>query len=278
MTLLTRQISLLLSSDERNGAVNRTADGSEFTVNLDNENIKVPEEAVDCNVWCQDAEYFFTFPNIIEGVNDLITITYDDTVNPLYTMDLVVPQGLYSINDLNNKLQILQFNSPAYPETSSLIELIGDDATQKVLIKYNYDGVRIDLQGTQTFREIIGYDSGLYPLAGPSLENTFSTGQNVAQFNTLKYVLFSVDLCDNGFANNTRYDFYVARSLINKSVGEQVTYEPTLLMRLPARNLIGKKLSRTRVKLLDDLGNDVNTNAETYSIHVVIEYSVLIGD
>lgn len=274
MSLITKHTSLLLSSSESNGAVNKTADGSEFTVNLDDENIVIPEDALDCNIWVQDAEYFFTFPNILTGVNDLITITYLNAPNPILTYNLVIPQGLYSINDLDEAIQVLLLNQVGYPEATPLIELLGQDATQKVLIKYNYDGVRVNLNGAQTFRDIIGFEAGLYPAAGVSTANTYDTAQNVAAFNTLKYVLFSCDLCDNGFANNTKYDFYVARSLIDKDVGQQITYTPPLKQKLSAVNLIGKKLSRTRIKLLDDLGNDVNTNNETYSIHVIIEYQI----
>lgn len=274
MPYVNKHITLLLSSDETNGASNKTSDGSEFTVFLDDENIVIPEKAVECNLWVLDAEYFFTFPNILTGVNDLITVTYLDGVNPLFTMNLVVDQGLYGITDLNNKLEILQFNYAGFPEPSPLFELVGDDATQKALIKYNYAGVRVDLTGAQTFRDLIGFDGGLYPTAGVSAANTFDSAQTSAEFNTLKYVLFSCDLCDNGFANNVKYDYYIARSLITAGIGEQVVYSPTLKMMLPANNLIGKKLSRTRVKLLDDKGNDVNTNNEVYSIHVVIEYVV----
>lgn len=275
MALITKHVSLLLSSDATNGAVNKTDDGSEFTVNLDDENIIIPAEAVDCNLWLQDAEYFFTFPNVLTGVNDQITIDYDDGIGT-YSFALTIAQGLYSITDLDEAIQVLLLNEVGYPEASSLIELLGHDATQKVLIKYNFDGIRVDLTGAQTFRDLIGFESGEYPTAGPSSENTFDTAQNVANFNTLKYVLFSCDLCDNGFANNNRYDFFVARSLIDKNVGQQVTYVPPLKQKLAANNLIGKKLSRTRIKLLDDKGEDVNTNNETYSVHVVIEYSLFV--
>jgi hypothetical protein len=274
MALITKHISLLLSSDEANGATNKTADGSEFSVELDNENIVIPESAVDCNIWVQDAEYFFTFPNVLTDVNDKMRITYDNGVDPLFDYTLTIPQGLYSITDLDEIIQVLLLNQPGYPEASPLIELIGQDATQKVLIKYNYDGVRVDLTAGDTIRDLIGFDAGLYPNAGNSLANTFDTAQNVAAFNTLKYVLFSCDLCDNGFASNNRYDFYVCRSLIDKAVGQQIVYAPPLKQKLNASNLIGKKLSRTRVKLLDDRGQDVNTNNETYSIHVIIEYNV----
>ena len=62
------------------------------------------------------------------------------------------------------------------------------------------------------------------------------------------------------------------------NVGQQVIYAPSIKMKMNANNLIGKKLSRTRVKLLDDQGDDVNTNNETYSLHLVIEYVIDISN
>ena len=267
-------ISILLSSDTTNGAANKTANGSEFTIFLDDENVEIPDSATSCTMYVQDAEMMYSFPNIITGENDLITITYDDGINPLFTMNIVIPQGLYSISDLDDAIEVAQFNYALFPETSPLIGLLGSDAQQRVLIEYNYAGVRVDFTGSQTFRELIGFDSALYPTAGVSVANTFDTAPNIAAFNTLQYVLISCNLVDNGIRLNNKYDFYICRILITTQVGHQQTFQPQIKMRLDASNLIGKKLSSTRVKLLDQNGADVNTNNENYSINVVIEYTM----
>jgi hypothetical protein len=276
--LLKKHYPILLSSDVLDGAININSDGSSFDASLDQEDIIIPKDAKNCNIFVQDAEFIYSFPNILTGVNDLITITYNDGINPLFTYNLVIPQGLYSINDLDNALKVELLNQPGYPVSSPLIEFIGSDPTQKVLIKYNYSGVRVDLTGSQTFREIIGFNSNLYPLAGVSTINTFDTAENVAKFNTVRYVTLACSLVDNGMRIGNRYDFYVARILINVEVGQQQIYSPQIKTAIPANNLIGKKLNKTRIRMLDQNGNSVNTNNEFFSLNLVIEYEIIIDE
>ena len=273
MSLVTKQIPLLLSSAVENGAINKTDDGSEFTASLDNEDIFVPSEAINCSLFVQDAEYSFTFPNIRPGVNNTIRINYDDGINPVFVMDIEIPKGLYGISELDYELQYLMLNYPNYPESEPLFSLIGQVATQKTNILFNYSGVSIDFTSSDSLADILGFNRAILPLGG-SVAGITLVGERIAQFNTLKYILISCDLCDNGFANNNTYDFYVCRSLIDGSPGSQILYQPQIKYKVPATNLVGKKLSRTRVKLLDDKGKDIDTNEEDYSIQVIIEYQI----
>ena len=276
--MLKKHYPIILSSDTLDGATNITENGAEFDVELDNGDLYIPDHAKNCNIFVQDAEFVYSFPNIITGQNDLITITYDDTINPLVTYNIVIPQGLYSVNDLDTELTVQLLNQPAYPEVIPLINFIASDAQQKVLIKYNFLGIRVDITGSQTFKEIIGFDSNLYPLSGVSVANTFDTAQNTANFNSTRYVIIACDLVDNGVRVGNQYDFYLARILIDVNVGFQQIYAPAIKMNIPANNLIGKKISKTRVRLLDQNGKDVNTNNEFYSINIVIEYEIAIED
>jgi hypothetical protein len=269
--MIKKQYPILFSSDPTDGAVRISQNGSTFSVDLNNEEIIIPANAQNCNIFIQESEFIYNFPNIIQGVNDRITISYvKNAVTNIY--NLVIPQGLYSVNDLNTQVQIELYNQMGYDEAAPLIELLGSDPQQKVLIKYNFDAVSVDLTGINTFRDIIGFNSGIYT----GDKDTFITAQNVAQFNTVRYVLLSCDLVDNGLRVGNRYDFYVCRMLIDVAVGEQQLYRPLIRSMIPASNLIGKRLSSTTLRLLDQSGVELNTNGEYYSLNLIIEFEVPI--
>ena len=276
MTIIQKQIHLLLSSDDSQGAVHKNDLGSSFFVDLETQNIEIPKDALDCVMYIEDGEYVFSFPNVIVNENDRIFISYNDGVNLQYDMDIQIPAGLYSIHDLDDTLQILQYNYPNFPEATPLVELVGNSATQRVLFRYNYDGIRIDLSQSASIRNLIGFDSGLYPILGPSISNTFDTAQSTANFNNVKFVLFSCTLCDKGFCHNLKYDYYCGRSLVTVGVGEQQQYLPKHKKKLEANSLIGNTLPRVHVKMLNDKGELLDTNGENFSISVVIEYSIKI--
>ena len=266
---------IILSSDPDNGAININQNKNEFDVDLTNQNIIIPSTALNCSLYVKDCEFIYNFPNIKTGINDTIRILYTDSSANDYEFNLTIPQGLYLYQELSNEIGVQLINEIGYPESNPLIELIGNDPQQKILIKYNYANVRVDLSGNTTFRDLIGFDSGLYPDSGPSSSgNTFDIGQNVARFNTIEYIILSCDLVDNGINLNDQYEFYIARIPITTSIGQQQIYQPNNEDKLNASNLIGKKLSRTRVRLLDQNGLDISTNSENFSSHIIIEYTL----
>ena len=274
--MITKYYPLLLSSDPKDGATNITNNGSEFDTPFDVNNtsaVIVDENAESCFLYVIDAEFFYTFPNINTGVNDQITITYTDG-GPLETYNITIPQGLYSVDDLNSQLTVELLNQVGYGETSPLIELIGSDPQQKVLIKYNYDGVRVDLTGAKTFRELIGFDSGLYPTAGNSTANTFDTANSVAKFNTVRYVLISCSLVDDGMKVGVNFDSYICRILLDVEPGRQKTYVPPIKIPINASSMIGKKVSKVRTRMVDQNGESLDTNDEFFSVNVILEYQV----
>lgn len=273
--MISIQEHIILSSDPNNGAININQNKNEFDIDLTNQNIIIPTTAVSCTLHVNDCEFIYNFPNIKTGVNDNIRILYTDSSANDYEFNLTIPQGLYLYQELSNEIGIQLINEVGYPEENSLIELIGNDPQQKILIKYNYANIRVDLSGNTTFRDLIGFNSGLYPISGPSSgSNTFDIAQNIAKFNQIEYVILSCDLVDNGINLNDQYEFYISRIPITTGIGQQQIYTPNYENKINCSNLIGKKLSRTRVRLLDQNGIDIDTNSENFSAHIIIEYLI----
>lgn len=75
--MLPEEISFVVSSDPDAGAINKTADGSYFEIQLD-EGLTIPKEALNVNVRVEEATIWWVVPNIIKGQNDKMYITGED--------------------------------------------------------------------------------------------------------------------------------------------------------------------------------------------------------
>ena len=104
--LVESEISLLVTSDPSQGAVNVSSDGSSFEIQLD-EPIEVPKDALNVNVSVEEATIWWSIPNIITGVNDKIYIYGDnDVAVPVPQLFVItIAQGLYDLTGLNNSVQ-----------------------------------------------------------------------------------------------------------------------------------------------------------------------------
>ena len=276
--LIPNEVSLLVTSDPSQGAINVTNDGSSFEVQLDDP-IVIPADALNVNVSVEEATVWWVVPNIITGVNDTIYIFGDDDsgvpVPQLFTV--VIPQGLYDLTGLNNSVQsgleALGARTISGGVPLPLITLTPDDATQKVVIRFNYTNVTVDFSAarTDTFREIIGFDELIYgPFAAAPLN---ILAPNIAAFNTVNSFLIASDLVNTGIRFNNRYNQVIAQVLINVSPGSQIISTPFNPAKSNAQPLAGSNRSNLRFRLTDEKLRPVNTNGEYWSARVVIRYS-----
>ena len=191
-SFIPEEISLIVSSDPQAGAINISSDGSQFEIQLDDEGITIPRDAINVNVSVEESTVWWSIPNIIEGVNDKFYVFGDDDTLPapipqLFTV--VIPQGLYDLAGLNQTLSsgleaLGARTQTAGGETLSLISLTADDATQKVRIRFNYTNSYVDFAPNDTMRDILGYDAQQYgPFAGAPLS---ILAPNTAAFNQVK--------------------------------------------------------------------------------------------
>ena len=81
--MVKQEVSMIVSSSPNNGAVNMSADGSYFEIQLQDA-LAIPAEALNATLSVEEASVWFTTPNIISGKNDKIYIT-GPSASPLIT-------------------------------------------------------------------------------------------------------------------------------------------------------------------------------------------------
>ena len=275
--MLPEEISFIVSSDESQGAVNKSADGSYFEIQLD-DGLKIPKDALNVNIKVEESTIWWTVPNIINGVNDTFSIYGDDDTLPvpvpqLYTV--VIPQGLYDLSGLNQAVLsgLEALGARTIDSTGNALPLINfsaDDATQKVILRLNYTNSYCDFSVGQTPRDIIGFNSQQY---GPNVGAPINIlAPNVAEFNQINFFLVHSDLVNRGIRFNNKYNQTIAQVLIDVAPGSQIVSANFHPAKSNGQFLAGSVRTLIRFWLTDDKQRSVNTNGENWSARIVIEY------
>ena len=150
--------------------------------------------------------------------------------------------------------------------------MIPDTATQKVVIKLR-EFYQIDFTISESFRELLGFNSRLVPAVHATIDNQFENGDSPAKFNSLLYYLIHSDLASgHGIRINNRYNDVIAQVPIISEAGSQINYESRTPQRIPCPNLIGQSLRELHFWLTDDKGNFVDTLGEVWSTRLNIHY------
>ena len=267
--LLQEEFSIILTSDPSGAASNISADGSRFEVQLD-ESLRVPDDAINCNISMENATIWWSVANIITGTNDKRYIHGLDTSDVEQDFTITIPQGLYDLPALNSKIQQLLENADGKISPYNNIDLIADNATSKVVIKFNYSVNTIDFSQSDTPRTTLGFASAVYGAYAGAPENVLAP--DVANFNSVDSFLLHCDLVDRGILMNNSYSQVVGQVLIDVSPGSQIIYNPFNPTKVEANNLIGASRRTIRVFLTDQAGDPVNTNGEFYSLKLKVSY------
>lgn len=72
--LIPHEISMLISSDTDQGAINKSADGAYFEIQLQ-DGLKIPTDAINTTIATEESTVWWSIPNISTGVNDKLYIT-----------------------------------------------------------------------------------------------------------------------------------------------------------------------------------------------------------
>lgn len=271
---LEEEVSFLVSSDPAQGAVNVNEGGNAFEIQLD-QPIEIPKDAINVNVSVEESTIWWVVPNIITNENNTFYVFGDLEAGGQQLFQIQIQQGLYDLTGLNNSLQselekagartLDALNNPL-----PLISLAPDDATQKVIIRFNYPNVYVDFQPGNTPREILGFNALQYGPFPGAPQNELAP--NVASFNQVNYFLIASDLVQKGIRFNNRYNQVITQVLINVAPGSQIVSTPFNPAKSPAQELAGAKRSNIRFRLTDDKLRPVNTNGEYWTCRVVIRY------
>lgn len=271
---IEEEVSFLVSSDPAQGAVNVNKGGNAFEIQLD-QPIEIPKDAINVNVSVEESTIWWVVPNVITDENDTFYVFGDLEAGGQQLFQIQIEQGLYDLTGLNNSLQsglekagartLDALNNPL-----PLVSLAPDDATQKVIIRFNYPNVYVDFQPGNTPREILGFDALQYgPFPGAPQDEL---APNTASFNQVNYFLIASDLVQKGIRFNNRYNQVITQVLINVAPGSQIVSTPFNPAKSPAQELAGAKRSNIRFRLTDDKLRPINTNGEYWTARVVIRY------
>ena len=275
--LVPEEINFLVTSDPKQGARNVTPSGSRFTVRLE-EPIEIPKDALNCTITVEESTVWWTVPNIITGENDKLYVTGPTQANPAVdqTVAIVIPQGLYDVSGLNESVQNLLENagfqvSDGVPAVSKpIFTITSDDATSKVVLRFEYPTTEIDFTPADTPKNILGFDSLVYgPYVGAP-QNILAP--SVAGFNTVNYFLIHSDLAPQGIRFNNSYNQTISQVLIDVAPGSQIVSTPFNPAKSNCDRLAGTKIDTFTVWLTDDAQREVNTNGEYFSARIVIRW------
>lgn len=263
----THEIPIIVSSDPNAGALNVSADGSSFEVNLEDP-IRIPRDAKSVDVIVQEATVWWVIPNIITGQNDKFYLEHLAT--PYVA---TIPQGLYDLSGLQTaaEREIVAVGAPA-----GLFNFIADEPTQKVVIRFNQAGTQIDFTQADTFRGLMGFNSQLVPLA-PSVGIYTQLADNEAAFNVVDYFLIHSDLVSRGIRINNTYNQTISQVLIDVPPGSQIVSRPFNPPPSPAWSLIGDIRKSLRFWITDQNNAPVNTVGEAWSARIIIRYTELLS-
>ena len=266
--IVNKQLSYTFSSNTSTGAANIQNNGASFSVAL-NSPIYIPKGTVDCTVEVLQAAVWNTSPNIaVEFGNYRLRFTYNENV-----YGFVIPDGLYSLTDLNTTISRLLANAGL---ASNLFILSGDQSTQKTVITYSVSGVRIDFTRPDSIRTVLGFDARLSPVGGISAAGQSDFSDNTAVFNRINSFFVRSSMVNNGLPLNNVGSGIIAAIPITAAPGSQINYAPTIPIAVDASNLPGTTLQFISFDLLDQELRYVNTVGEDWSITLAIKYKILL--
>jgi len=271
--LYPRVASYSFTSDPRSGAKNIHNNGSSFSVAL-NKPISIPSGAISCTVDVVQAKIWFVTPNISAALGNNNFYFNSATVNP-GSYHIVIPDGLYSLDDLNTTLQ-REFSNLGF--ASNIISLSPDGPTSRSILSYSIADLDVDFTQPNTVREVLGFDSRQSPPTPPSSAGESDYGDQPAAFNQINsfYIRSSLIASDGLPINNTGVGI-IASVPTNVEPGRQIVHEPQIPVEIDAADIIGRPIQSISFDLVDDQFRPVNTVGEYWSIILHIRYNVLMS-
>lgn len=271
MAFIQKEFSMIISSDTDNGAINKSSDGSRFEIQLEN-GLEIPKGAHNITVQVENATIWNSVPNIITNVNDQIVINGLTAADVEATYTITFPQGLYNLSQLNASLEYQLRDAGGKYDPLPMVNFTADEATNKVEMHVNYDGVQVDFTTSRTIGQMLGFNSALYGDYADAPDTILAN--NVATLNNIDYFLIHSDLTNLGMRVNNKYYQTIAQVLIDVAPGSQIISQPNHPPRIECPHLAGNTRSHIRFWLTNHQNEAVNTAGENYSMRIVFKYEV----
>ena len=261
------EITLLVNSAYGS---NKSVDGHSFVQRL-SPPLRVPAgrnaviEATEVNIW-------HVSPNIIAGTNNILIFTFS-AVSGGSAQTFTFPQGLYSLNSINLRLQHFLISLGLDQNTVSFVPV---QAESKLLIHFQPDSASGTIginfgDAANSMREFLGFQ-GSGNLSATTESSVY--GSHVSKFNSLEYYkLEAVGLSiSGGYSENGNNDSNTIAVVVpNVSPSQLIVQRLAHPIKLHC-NIAGATISQITWRLLDNNDEPVNTNSENFSARVRITY------
>jgi len=155
--VVRRETAFILDSSILGGAINKTADGSGFSVQLDPPLI-IPPNAINATIDVEESAIWNTTPNIFDSgpkQNNLFQFFYS---RPRIQLNLEIPKGAYEVFQIEQEINRAIIEGSNGDITSNAIQLIPNRATGRIGVKVLYSNIYKILSNNNTI--VIDYGTG----------------------------------------------------------------------------------------------------------------------
>lgn len=270
--LVPVEIPLVVSSNPNLGSFNLSTTPNSFDafrVDLD-QPIAIPKNAKNCMLQVLSSQIWNNEPNVISGVNDALRVTGPDTLDVTTVFDIVIPQGSYSVSELNQRIQIELSNAGAKTSPDPLISLTPDEATQKIDLRIFYTGAIVDFTVPNSCWEILGFNNT--DVLTATFDGESFLAPNEAKFNVINYYLISSNLVSQGLRFNNTYRQIINQTNIDVRPNSLIVSQPFNPSKIECPELVGQVRSNFDIRLLKDDFSAANTRGEYFSVRMAITY------
>ncbi len=266
MSYIERELSVLTTNDP-NSAFSINTNRNRWSFNYPG-SISFPQNARDLTVEIPAAQVWYSSHLIKQGVNDLVNVTVGGVGPNLITF----PPGLWSVTDLNTKLQELitvAFNNNAHVNK---ITLQGEAATGRIKVVFSKNGsgggsefLELDFPVSKSIGALLGWNNGtVVDNSVFSYTGGIVVSPNQANFDATGSYLFCSNL-GGGIPVNSARSGVLAQIPINAPAGGQILFQPPIPAKVDVSGLVGKTLNIFEFFILDQSGNEVTFNQEIHS-------------
>jgi len=268
--LVKREIALILDSDENSGALNKTTDGSTFSVQFE-QPIHIPRNAINPTLDVEESAVWFSTPNVFDGSTGETpnnTFRVNDVLN---TYNLTIPQGIYDIPAI--KQAINDAYTDASGITSQFLSVLRlNEATGRTELSVGLGGAYIEFVSPNSLANLLGFLENTQYTQGGGPTDILYVSPNTPQINNVNFYLIQCDIVDRGIRFNNNYNQIIETILIDVAPGEQILTRPYHPPTCMVENIVGNPLSRVRVSLLTDSLIPANTGGENYYVRLSLKW------
>ena len=265
-----QQTSITFNSDPATGATPIGVDGSRFSVNL-NSPLAFPRMTTSYVQACVlQASIWNTSPNVSPAFrNNQLTFATSNTAPGIYTV--ILPQGLYSLSGIGNFIQTSLVNLGL---PGNLIQLSGDDATQKVVVSLLTAGDSIDFAAPNSIGALLGFSTAAVDNPIVALVANYNAyGDTTASLNRNNSYRIRSNMVAAGIPTNAIANGIIAEIPINVGPGNQINYSPQNVLWFDASDLIGQGVQSIDFFLENQAGQQTPTGDEYWSFTIGFKYS-----